>query len=69
MAVDNARLYREAKQAREDAEAASRAKDRFLAILGHELRTPLTPVLAEVSALCSADPTRLQRTPFDPSWK
>ena len=51
LAVDNARLYREARQARAEAEAANRAKDRFLAILGHELRTPLTPVLAEVSAL------------------
>jgi PAS domain S-box-containing protein len=33
------------------AEAASQAKDQFLAALSHELRTPLTPVLALVSAL------------------
>jgi PAS domain S-box-containing protein len=33
------------------AEAASQAKDQFLAALSHELRTPLTPVLAIVSAL------------------
>ena len=44
LAVDNARLYREAQ-------AASEAKDRFLATLSHELRTPLTPVLALVASL------------------
>ncbi|MFO0910481.1 MAG: ATP-binding protein [Isosphaeraceae bacterium] len=42
--------------ARDRAEEASRAKDRFLAMLSHELRTPLTPVLLAAGELQS-DPT------------
>jgi PAS domain S-box-containing protein len=37
IALDNARLYAEAKE-------ADRRKDEFLAMLGHELRNPLAPI-------------------------
>ncbi|MDB6068852.1 MAG: DNA-binding response regulator, OmpR family, containings and winged-helix, partial [Verrucomicrobiales bacterium] len=47
------KILRDAKEA---AESASRAKDRFLATLSHELRNPLNPVLLVSSAL-SEDPT------------
>lgn len=39
------------RKAKETAEAANQAKDKFLAILSHELRTPLTPVLTTVQIL------------------
>jgi signal transduction histidine kinase len=45
LALDNARLYTAAQEAKEAADAANEAKSIFLAGVSHELRTPLTSIL------------------------
>jgi PAS domain S-box-containing protein len=51
VAVENARLFRAAEQARSEAVLANRAKDDFLAILGHELRNPLAPIVTALELM------------------
>jgi signal transduction histidine kinase/CheY-like chemotaxis protein len=50
LAMDNARLF-------EEAQAAIRARDEFLAIASHELRTPLTPLRLHIEMLESKLPS------------
>jgi PAS domain S-box-containing protein len=61
IAIDHASLYATAQEAQRKAEAASRAKDRFLAMLSHELRTPLMPILFS-SSLLIEDPAVAEAT-------
>jgi PAS domain S-box-containing protein len=44
LALDNARLYTDARE-------ADRRKDEFLAMLGHELRNPLAPIVSSLHLL------------------
>ncbi len=73
-AIENARLYADQISARQrtelahsKAEAASRSKDEFLAMLGHELRNPLAPILTalQLMSLRGGDTFLRERTVID----
>ena len=66
-ALDRARLFAAERKARSEAEAASRAKDEFLAMLSHELRNPLAPIVSalQLMKLRNADVFQTERNAIE----
>jgi signal transduction histidine kinase/ActR/RegA family two-component response regulator len=54
VALDNTRLYQEARE-------ADRRKDEFLAMLGHELRNPLAPMVTALELMSTKEGTVFER--------
>ena len=61
VAIDNARLYDLSQSERSRVEAATRAKDEFVAMVSHELRTPLNAILGWLGLMRAGTLTQEKR--------